>query len=82
MGQHNEIRFNVILKYCVVEKFLMVLCTTPRNCQRGPTLIKYEIFGLILIILILPILILIYINIDFFGILRVAVLDSYIWTIR
>ncbi len=50
MGQHSKIRFNVILKYWVVEKFWVVLCTTGRNCQRGPMLRKDKIFGLILTI--------------------------------
>ncbi len=52
MGQHYEIRFNEILKYCVVEKFRVVLCTTARNCQCGPMLRKDKIFGLILILII------------------------------
>ncbi len=70
MGQHNEIRFNVILKYSVVEKVWLVRCTTARNCQRGPMLRKDKIFGLILIISILPTLIHIYTYIDFCFIFR------------
>ncbi len=67
MGEHNEIRFNVILKYCVVKKFQVVVCTTVRNCQRCPMPRKDKIFDsiLILIISILPTLTLIYIDIDF-----------------